>query len=85
MGRSKPGAAWSSVYTRIKATDMKRIDKYEILEEIGRGGFATVYRAQDTRLDREVALKILHPDLSNQPATVQRLRREATAAAKLYS
>ncbi len=38
------------------------IGKYEILEGIGRGGFAVVYRAYDPALDREIALKVLKPE-----------------------
>ena len=40
---------------------MRELGKYELLEEIGRGGFAVVYRVRDIELDREVALKVLHP------------------------
>jgi serine/threonine protein kinase len=61
----------------------KRIGKYEILEEIGRGGFATVYKARDTKLDRVVALKILHPYWTEAPDFAARFRREARAAARL--
>jgi serine/threonine-protein kinase len=59
----------------------KRIGKYEILEEIGRGGFATVYKVRDPELDRIVALKVLHPHWSNDPTFAARFRREARAAA----
>ncbi len=45
----------------------QRFGKYRILDELGRGGFATVYRAIDTTLDRTVALKILHPELMIDP------------------
>jgi formylglycine-generating enzyme required for sulfatase activity len=61
----------------------KRIRKYEILEEIGRGGFAVVYKARDTELDRQVALKMLHPYWTNDPGFAARFRREARAAARL--
>ena len=61
----------------------KTIGKYEIIEEIGRGGFATVYRARDMDLDREVAIKVLNPLLMRDPVWVQRFRREARAVARL--
>jgi serine/threonine protein kinase len=61
----------------------KRIGKYEIIEEIGRGGFAAVYKARDTELDRIVALKVLHPYWSEDPGFSARFRREARAAANL--
>lgn len=47
----------------------KQLGKYEI-EEIGRGGFATVYKAHDTTLNRVVALKVLHPQLTVDPKFV---------------
>ena len=40
-------------------TEPKRIGKYELLDEIGRGGFAVVYRARDTKMDRQVTLKVI--------------------------
>jgi len=57
--------------------------KYIILEEIGKGRFATVYRAQDVVLAREVALKVLHPQLLVDPDFVARFQREARVMAKL--
>jgi formylglycine-generating enzyme required for sulfatase activity len=64
-------------------TKPKRLGKYEILEEIGRGGFAVVYRAHDTELDRVVALKVLHPQLTTDPKFIQRFYQEARTAAGL--
>jgi hypothetical protein len=62
---------------------MTRLGKYEILEEIGRGAFAAVYKARDTELDRDVALKVLHPQLTTDPKFIQGFRREARTAARL--
>jgi tetratricopeptide (TPR) repeat protein len=61
----------------------RTLGKYEILEEIGKGGFATVYRARDPDLDRVVALKVLDPLLTRDAVWVARFRREARAVAKL--
>ena len=58
-------------------------DEYELLDELGAGGFGRVYRVRDLRLEREVALKILHPFLTTDPAVVDRFRREAQLAARL--
>lgn len=59
------------------------LERYEIIEEIGQGGFATVYRARDTQLDRLVALKALKPALLHDTAWVRRFRREARTIARL--
>ncbi|HEY6339856.1 MAG TPA: protein kinase [Bryobacteraceae bacterium] len=56
---------------------------YEILDCIGRGGMGLVYRARDPRLDRQVAIKLLLPDMAADPQARERLRREALAAAAL--
>lgn len=64
-------------------SDIRTLGKYQILDELGRGGFATVYRALDPTLDREVALKVLHPQLLTDPAFVARFRQEARALANL--
>lgn len=57
--------------------------RYEVLARIARGGMATVYRAYDRRLDRIVALKVMHPHLAESDDFIARFRREARAAAKL--
>jgi eukaryotic-like serine/threonine-protein kinase len=57
--------------------------RYQVTHLIARGGMAMVYRAQDLLLNRAVALKILYPELSADPAFVERFRREAQAAANL--
>ncbi|HEY7194687.1 MAG TPA: serine/threonine-protein kinase, partial [Gemmatimonadales bacterium] len=58
-------------------------DDYELLEEIGAGGFGRVYRARDLALERDVAIKVLHPALTADPGVVERFRREAQLAARL--
>ncbi|MTA32069.1 MAG: serine/threonine protein kinase, partial [Actinobacteria bacterium] len=55
--------------------------RYQIGEMIGTGGMADVYIAQDQRLSREVAVKILRSDLAKDPTFVSRFRKEAKAAA----
>ena len=62
---------------------LQNLGKYEIREELGRGAFATVYRALDITLNREVALKVLHPPLLTDPAFIERFQREAQTMAKL--
>jgi serine/threonine protein kinase len=58
-------------------------DDYELLEMLGKGGFGRVYRVRDLHLEREVALKVLHPSLTQDPEVVERFRREAQLAARL--
>ncbi|MFO1006598.1 MAG: serine/threonine-protein kinase [Planctomycetaceae bacterium] len=60
-----------------------QLGPYQILDRIGRGGMGAVFRANDLRLDRVVALKILAPEYTRDPACVQRFQNEARAAAKL--
>ena len=62
---------------------LRQLDKYELLEEIGHGGMATVYKARDSRLDRHVAIKVLHPHLQKTPEARSRFTREAQSVAKL--
>gem|GEM_PF-56060 len=59
------------------------VARYEILEELGRGGFAVVYRAHDRQLDRLVALKELRPMLLTDPDSVKDFRQEARNIARL--
>jgi eukaryotic-like serine/threonine-protein kinase len=58
-------------------------DRYVLRGELGRGGMATVHRAVDEVLEREVAVKLLHAHLADDPAFLDRFRREARAAAAL--
>src|SRR5690349_3390142 len=58
-------------------------ERYRLIEEVGQGGMAVVYRAEDETLKREVAIKVLHHHLAAEPESKARLEREAQAVAKL--
>jgi serine/threonine protein kinase len=60
-----------------------RLGPYEILAPIGAGGMGEVYRARDTRLSRQVAIKVLPGHLAKDPEALDRFRREAIAVAAL--
>jgi eukaryotic-like serine/threonine-protein kinase len=60
-----------------------RLGSYEVVSGIGAGGMGEVYRAHDTVLNRDVALKLVHPDFCHHPDSLTRLRREARALAAL--
>ena len=57
--------------------------KYELKKMVGKGGMGAVFLAQDLTLDREVAIKVLPPDISQDPQVVKRFQQEARTAAKL--
>ncbi len=61
----------------------KNIGRYEVIEELGRGGMATVYRAYDPRFEREVAIKVLPPAFLHDPQFRARFEREAKTIALL--
>lgn len=71
------GARWEQRLRRALGDD------YELLDKLGTGGFGRVYRVRDLHLEREVALKVLHPQFTQDPAVVERFRREAQLAARL--
>src|SRR5690349_6713201 len=60
-----------------------RLGPYEILAPLGAGGMGEVYRARDSRLDRDVAIKVLPEHLSQNPQALARFEREAKAVAAL--
>jgi eukaryotic-like serine/threonine-protein kinase len=59
------------------------LGRYRVIEELGRGGMAVVYRGEDTELDRAVAIKVMHAHLEATTDAVERFRREARAVAAL--
>src|SRR4051812_20759470 len=61
----------------------RHLGRYEILGPIGAGGMGEVYRARDTRLDRQVAIKILPESVARDPERLARFDREAKAVAAL--
>ncbi|WP_022870614.1 protein kinase domain-containing protein [Yaniella halotolerans] len=58
-------------------------NRYTITQRIAHGGMATVYRAVDARLDREVALKVLRPNMTEDPAVIEKFEAEAKNTAKI--
>src|SRR6478672_700633 len=59
------------------------IHQYKILEKLGAGGQGTVYKAQDTKLDRTVVIKVLPPELTSRTANYKRFEREAQLCSQL--
>jgi eukaryotic-like serine/threonine-protein kinase len=66
-----------------KPPSRPRIGKYEIVKPLGRGGMGAVYQAFDPVLEREVALKVMLPEMAGDPEQKQRFEREARAVARL--
>ncbi len=58
-------------------------DRFQIVAVLGRGGMGIVYRARDLKLERDVALKVIRPELLQQPEIGERFRREILLASKI--
>src|SRR5262245_20367413 len=78
-GRSRPDG---ETY-RIRAVIGQSLGPYEVLAKLGEGGMGEVYRARDTRLKRDVAIKILPAEFATNPDRIARLQREAEVLATL--
>jgi len=58
-------------------------DRYEIIEELGKGGMGAVYRVEDTKAKEEIALKLIKPEIAAEKKTIERFRNELTTARKI--
>ena len=74
---------WQAQQLMAGRTSGYKVDRYVLLDLIGQGGMGRVYLAQDTRLNRQVALKILSPERINNPRAIARFQREARVGAQL--
>jgi len=79
------GAATTSAELAGLQVRLQRVveGKYKIERMVGKGGMGAVFLAHDLTLDREVAIKVLPPDISQDPKVIQRFQQEAKTAAKL--
>ncbi len=77
--RAQVGSSFD-LFSQLKAAVVER---YELKELLGRGGMGAVFLAVDRKLDRQVAIKVLPPELSHDENVVERFEREARTAAKL--
>jgi serine/threonine-protein kinase len=87
-GADQTGGATASTTSGEIENLQKRLQrlvegKYQITRMVGKGGMGAVFLAQDLTLDREVAIKVLPPDISQDPKVIQRFQQEAKTAAKL--
>ncbi len=84
MGDDQP------LFTKTLETPVEKLtrgtlfaDRYEIIEELGRGGMGTVYRVEDKKTKEEIALKLIRPEIAAQKKTIERFRNELTTARRI--
>jgi eukaryotic-like serine/threonine-protein kinase len=83
LSRSNPGAANSQQMTAMVNITSALESRFQVLKELGRGGMGIVFLAYDKQLKDNVAIKVLSPFLSNDAESLERMRREVTAARKI--
>ncbi|MCX6910320.1 MAG: serine/threonine-protein kinase, partial [Verrucomicrobia bacterium] len=71
------------VFAPQAAVDLPQIEGYQIISKLGEGGMGVVYKAHQEKLDRIVALKVMPPQMAQQPGFAERFTREARALARL--
>ena len=80
---SREGQRWPVASAGDSAEALGTIREYRLLAKLGEGGMGTVYRAQHTKLKRQVAIKVLPPDRVQSPEAIARFEREMQAVGKL--
>lgn len=83
LSRSGPSPANSQQMTVMQNLTSALESRYQVMQELGRGGMGIVFLAYDKQLKENVAIKVLSPFLSHDPDAVERMRREVTAARKI--
>jgi serine/threonine protein kinase/tetratricopeptide (TPR) repeat protein len=85
-----PGSPDQPIFTETLETPREELTRgtkfagrYEIIEELGRGGMGRVYRVEDTKTREEIALKLIKPEISADKKTIERFRNELTLARKI--
>ncbi len=86
----KPLGDISASHTKTAQITVKKIergttiaDRYEVIEELGRGGMGNVYRVVDKKINEEMALKLLHPVIATEKKTIERFKNELKLARKI--